>query len=69
MSYQLAQLVAPSSDRGYAGAAARLAAAELAAFGDTVLGTRPRGPAPVPRADPAHRVDQGITRDLLVATT
>jgi hypothetical protein len=39
-----ALLVAPSSNRVYAGEAPRLAEAELAVFGDTVLADRPRHP-------------------------
>lgn len=40
MRYAL--LVAPSANRVYAGEAPRLTEAELAAFGETVLGARPR---------------------------
>ena len=40
-------LTAPSSNRVYAGEAPRLTVAELSAFGERVLGARPRDPAPV----------------------
>lgn len=40
-------LTAASSNRVYAGEAPRLTVAELSAFGERVLGARPRNPAPV----------------------
>ena len=47
MSHRYALLVAPSSNRVYAGEAPRLTEAELAAFGEAVLGARLRDPAQV----------------------
>jgi hypothetical protein len=47
LSNRYALLVAPSSNRVYAGEAPRLTAAELATFGEAVLGARPRDPAPL----------------------
>ncbi|MGH3682635.1 MAG: TRM11 family SAM-dependent methyltransferase [Natronosporangium sp.] len=43
---EYALLVAPASNRVYAGEAPRLTSSELAVFGETVLGARPRDPAP-----------------------
>jgi hypothetical protein len=47
VSHRYALLVAPSSNRVYAGEAPRLTAAELAVFGEAVLGARPRDPGPL----------------------
>jgi hypothetical protein len=47
LSHRYALLVAPSSNRVYAGKAPRLTAAELAVFGETALGARLRDPAPL----------------------
>lgn len=47
MTQRYALLIAPSSNRVYAGEAPRLTGAELAVFGEAVLGGRLRDPAPV----------------------
>jgi hypothetical protein len=47
VSQRYALLIAPSSNRVYAGEAPRLTEAELTVFGEAVLGARLRDPAPV----------------------
>jgi hypothetical protein len=65
VSRQYALLIAPSSNRVYAGEAPRLTEAELSVFGETVVGARLRDPVPVRLGSVAY---VGFTTDEPLST-